>query len=133
MSENEGGKMPAIDDDRWVVCKGLVRAVACGVGAGLVMGVLYFLLAWLLQDRIRETEFGRTVYGRHYTPLVLLPFMLISLPLGWASLRLAERTSLLGGFVLMVPVVGSTVAASTIRIAVRTGARVRCSTPRGTV
>jgi hypothetical protein len=78
------------------------------------MGVLYFLLAWLLQDWIRATEFGRTVYGRHYTPLVLLPFMLISLPLGWASLRLAERTSLLGGFVLLVPVFGSTVAAMAV-------------------
>jgi len=88
-----------------------MRSVVCGLVSGLAMGLVYFLLIWFLHDWIRSTDFTSSFYGRYYTPLVLLPFFLVSAIYALVNLRLAERISGAYGFLLMIPVTVTAAAA----------------------
>ncbi|MEE9294239.1 MAG: hypothetical protein V3W34_04635 [Phycisphaerae bacterium] len=104
------------EDNDWSPGAALIRSVVYGLMAGLAMGLVYFLLIWFLQDWIRSTDFRSTYYGRYYTPLVLLPFFLVSAIYAWVNLRLAERISGAYGFFLMIPVSGTAAAAMGIAL-----------------
>ncbi len=106
----------SVEDNEWSPGRALLRAVAAGTAAGVVIGLAYFTLTWCLEDWIRSTDFSHRFYGKYHTPLILIPFAVVGGLCAYYSLRLAERKSGFHGFWLMVPVIATTAVATGVAV-----------------
>ena len=104
----------SVEDHEWSPGTALLRAVAAGAAAGVVMGLAYFALTWCLADWVRTTDFSRRFYGQYHTPFILIPFAVVGGLCAYFSLRIAERVSGFHGFWLMLPVIATAAVATSI-------------------
>jgi hypothetical protein len=69
-----------------------------------------------MQDWIREADFRRLTHVRRGGPIVLLPYLIVSIIFAAGVLRMTERVSGIFGWVLMLPVTAALIAALAVSL-----------------